>query len=80
MLQNYIVTKNSSKLLIFMKKNECDDDSKRQINNLLVNFMVEAFGIDGITPARKKMTALATVQLFPFFYYKHTKSDGIVSI
>lgn len=79
MIQNYFLKRDCQYLLAHVAATSTDDSTRRSITNLIVDFMVAAFGLKEVTAHQKKSTALATVMLFPFLRYKHSNSDGTVS-
>lgn len=78
MLENYFWQKNAGNLLSLKSKQTIEDSKqKREIINLVVDYMLESFGTD-ISIFQKCMTAFATVTLFPALKYKGSQ-DGTVS-
>lgn len=79
MLQNYFSYKNRGELLTFASSQQINDDVFHSISNELADFTVDAYGFDGITPARKRMVAIAAINLFEVMKFKESTDDGTVS-
>lgn len=79
MLQSYFSYKNQGELLTYATSQQINDDTFHSISNELADFTVEAYGFDGITPARKRMVALAAINLFEVMRFKESTDDGTVS-
>lgn len=70
MLENYFVCKNKGVLLASRASKFLDEDTFHAISNELADFMVDAYGFEGITAGRKKMVALAAITLFGSLKFK----------
>lgn len=80
MLENYFIQRNLGRLISYKNMESVEKNTKRLIVNRVVDFMVTTFGdIKEITSNRRRMTALATIALFPCFRYNESISDGTVS-
>lgn len=76
MLRNYFVSKNSG-LLAHTTATTIDDKAVwRSITNLMVDFMVDAYTLGGITSSRKKWLLR---HLYPALRFKESKADGTVN-
>lgn len=78
MIENYFWQKNLGDLLSLKKEKILNDKQRRKIIGLIVDFMIESYGLD-ITLLERCVTAFATVTLFPALKYKDSK-DGTVSL
>lgn len=58
---------------------EYNDRTKNKLIDLLVDFMIQRFGIYP-TATQKKQVAKATLELFKVFHVKKSKLDGIVRL
>lgn len=80
MIENYLITKNHGHTLLLKGAEKSGDGDLRLVSNLCVDFIIDAFGWNGITFDRKKNTAKAAIVLFPFMGFKNGKSEGTVSV
>lgn len=78
MLENYFTSTGKGVLLSFTNKS-LDANQFRLISNALVDFAIDAYGYEGITPTRKKMIACAAVSLFPGMKFIESTGDGTVN-
>lgn len=63
MIENYFWQKNLGDLLSLKKEKILNDKQRRKIIGLIVDFMIESYGLD-ITLLERCVTAFATVTLF----------------
>lgn len=80
MMENYFIIKNQSHTLLLKGVEKVGDSDLRLVSNLCVDFIIDAFGWDGLTFERKKNTAKVAISLFPFLGFKNGKSEGTVSV
>lgn len=77
MLEQYFVNKNSAALLKFSDAQNLEVRHRRSIVNIVVDFMLETF--KKTTFDQRRMTAKATVMLFPCLEFKESRGDGTVN-
>lgn len=78
-LENYFVYKNNSDLLALRAFKTLNGQQFHTISNELVDFAIDAYGYQGITPARKRMIATAALSLFPGLKFKSSDGNGTVN-
>lgn len=78
MLERFLIQTGRGELLEFAGKSQLLPKERRKIVNAIVDFMIKTF--DPVSKTVKRLTAKATIALFPALEFKNSTSDGTVNL
>lgn len=80
MLENYLIRNDKGHLLTCRASKTLEKKTFHELSLILADFSIDAYGFDGVTPARKKLIANAAVSIFAGLKFHDSLGNGTVSI